>query len=155
VNQQLLKPPFDFETATRKVRAAEDLWNTTDPSKVVMAYSADSRWRNRTEVLLGRDAIRDFLAAKWSAELDYRLIKELWGFRENRMAVRFSYESRNDRGDWTRSFGNELWEFDPDGLMRRRHATINDLDINEGERLFRWPAGPRPHNHPGLTDLDL
>jgi nuclear transport factor 2 (NTF2) superfamily protein len=139
-----------------KVRLAEDLWNTRDPAKVVLAYSVDSRWRNRTENLTGREEIQAFLRAKWAKELEYRLVKELWGFRENRMAVRFTYESRDAAGIWTRSIGNELWEFDPDGLMRRRYATINDLQIGESERLFRWPApGPRPTDHPGLTELNL
>lgn len=148
-------PPFDLASATRKVRAAEDLWNTRDPARVVEAYSPDSRWRNRTELLTGREAIRDFLARKWAAELDYRLIKELWGFRDNRMAVRFCYESRNQDGLWTRSFGNELWEFNPEGLMRFRFATANDVAIQDSERLFLWPAGPRPEGHPGLSDLEL
>jgi len=156
VTQQLLAPPFDLQTASRKVRAAEDLWNTADPLKVILAYTSDTQWRNRTEVLTGRNAVRAFLADKWANELDYRLVKELWGFRENRMAVRFCYESRTVAGEWSRSFGNELWEFDPDGLMRRRHATINDLRIEEKDRLFRWPAnGPRPQGHPGLSDLGL
>nr|WP_283938458.1 nuclear transport factor 2 family protein [Sphingomonas alba] len=145
-----------MDSARKKVRLAEDLWNTTDPSKVVLAYTEDSLWRNRTENLAGRDEIQAFLHDKWRKELDYRLIKELWGFRENRMAVRFCYESHDVAGNWTRSFGNELWEFDPDGLMRRRYATINDLGIAESDRLFRWPApGPRPAGHPGLTELNI
>lgn len=153
---EALVPPFDLLSARKKVRLAEDLWNTTDPSKVVLAYTEDSRWRNRTENLAGRDEIQAFLHDKWTKELDYRLIKELWGFRENRMAVRFCYESRDAAGNWTRSFGNELWEFDPDGLMQRRYATINDLGIAESDRLFRWPApGPRPVDHPGLTELNI
>lgn len=148
-------PPFDRASATRKVRAAEDLWNTRDPGKVVEAYSIDSHWRNRTKLLTGREAIHEFLERKWARELDYRLIKELWGFRKNRMAVRFCYESRNHDRLWTRSFGNELWEFNPDGLMRLRFATANDVEIKESERLFLWPAGPRPEGHPGLSDLEL
>ena len=153
---EALVPPFDLHSARKKVRLAEDLWNTRDPSKVVLAYSEDSLWRNRTENLAGRVEIRAFLHDKWRKELDYRLVKELWGFRENRMAVRFCYESHDAAGTWTRSFGNELWEFDPDGLMRRRYATINDLGIAESDRLFRWPApGPRPAGHPGLTELNI
>lgn len=152
---QVLVPPFDLDSATRKVRTAENVWNSRDPTRVVPAYSEECRWRNRTDVIVGRDAIHDYLSAKWQREQEYRLIKELWGFRDNRMAVRFCYESRSDRGRWTRSHGNELWEFDDGGLMRRRLASANDIAIAEHERLFRWPAGPRPADHPGLTELGL
>ena len=148
-------PPFTPETAARKVRMAEDAWNSRDPAKMSLAYTPDSRWRNRAEFLVGRAAIEDFLTRKWAAELDYRLIKEVWDFRGNRIAVRFAYESHNAQGEWNRSFGNELWEFDDCGLMARRIASINDLPIEENERLFRWPLGPRPHDHPGLSDLGL
>ena len=148
-------PPFTPETAARKARAAEDAWNSRDPAKVSLAYTADSAWRNRTEFLQGRDAIVAFLTAKWSTELDYRLIKEVWGFRENRMAVRFAYEWRDAGGAWFRAYGNELWEFDSRGLMARRIASINDLPIAEADRLFRWPQGRRPDDHPGLSDLGL
>lgn len=152
---RVLAPPFDLDTATRKVRTAENLWNSRDPARVVQAYSEQSRWRNRTDALVGRDAIRAYLFEKWQRELDYRLIKELWGFRNNRMAVRFCYEFRSRDGHWTRSHGNELWEFDDDGLMRRRIASANDVEIAENERLFSWPDGPRPQDHPGLSELDL
>ena len=148
-------PPFTVETATRKARLAEDAWNSRDPVKVSMAYAVDSNWRNRTEFVTGREEIQAFLKRKWSRELEYRLIKEIWGFRENRMAVRFVYECHDDGGHWFRSFGNELWEFDAHGLMRRRIASINDLPILGSERLFKWPLGPRPDDHPGLTDLGL
>lgn len=148
-------PPFTPETAVQKARLAEDAWNSRDPAKVSLAYTPDSRWRNRTEFLAGREAIQAFLARKWAAELDYRLIKEVWNFRENRMAVRFAYESRDADGRWTRSYGNELWEFDEHGLMSRRVASINDLPIPEDERLFHWPLGRRPDDHPGLSDLGL
>jgi hypothetical protein len=148
-------PPFTVETATRKARLAEDAWNSRDPVKVSMAYTVDSNWRNRAEFVTGREEIQAFLKRKWSRELEYRLIKEIWGFRENRMAVRFVYECRDDGGHWFRSFGNELWEFDAHGLMRRRIASINDLPILGSERLFKWPLGPRPDDHPGLTDLGL
>ncbi len=151
----ILKPPFDSETAVQKVRTAEDSWNSRDPAKVSLAYSVDSSWRNRTEFLEGRAAIVDFLTRKWQRELEYRLIKELWGFKENRMAVRFAYEWHDADGQWFRSYGNELWEFDPEGLMRRRLASINDLPIGESDRLFRWPMGPRPGDHPGLSELGL
>lgn len=146
-------PPFTMETAIHKVRLAEDAWNSRDPARVALAYTPDSRWRNRAEFLEGRGAIRAFLERKWTRELDYRLIKELWGFRENRMAVRFAYEWRNDSGDWFRSYGNELWEFDEHGLMQRRIASINDAPIAEAERRYRWPLGPRPADHPSLSDL--
>ena len=148
-------PPFTAETAAQKARAAEDAWNTRDPKRVSMAYTPDSHWRNRTEVLQGRDAIVAFLTRKWGRELDYRLIKEVWGFREDRMAVRFAYEWRDDSGSWFRSYGVELWAFDAHGLMARRVASINDLPIAEGDRLYRWPLGRRPDDHPGLTELGL
>ena len=148
-------PPFTAETAVQKVRAAEDAWNTRDPAKVPLAYTPDSRWRNRSEFLRGRAEIEAFLRRKWARELDYRLIKELWAFAEARIAVRFVYEWRDDSGSWFRSHGNETWAFASNGLMERRIASINDLAIGEGERLFRWPLGPRPEGHPGLDDLGL
>ena len=148
-------PPFNPETAVQKVRLAENAWNSHDPEKVSLAYTEDSRWRNRAEFIQGREAIVAFLKRKWARELDYRLIKELWGFRENRMAVRFKYEWHDDSGNWFRSHGNELWEFDERGLMRRREASINDKPILESERKFFWPQGPRPEDHPGLTELGL
>jgi nuclear transport factor 2 (NTF2) superfamily protein len=144
-------PPFTLETATLKARKAEDAWNTRDPGKVSLAYSLDSRWRNRTESVQGRAEIVALLTRKWARELDYRLCKELWGFKENRMAVRFVYECHDAQGQWWRSFGNELWEFDANGLMTRREASINDLAIAEPERRFRWEPGPRPEDHPGQT----
>jgi len=143
-----------METALAKVRAAEDAWNSRDPERVALAYSPDSAWRNRREFIRGRDQIRAFLAGKWSRELDYRLAKALWGFRENRIAVRFQYEWRDAAGAWFRSYGNELWEFDDAGLMRRREASINDVRIPEHERRFRWDApGPRPSDHPGIPEV--
>ena len=148
-------PPFTPETAPQKVRAAENAWNTRDPERVAGAYTADSRWRNRAEFFAGHEAIVAFLRRKWARELEYRLVKELWGFRENRMAVRFAYEWRDDSGSWYRSHGNELWEFDDAGLMRRREASINDVPIREEERRFRWAAGPRPADHLWLPDLGL
>jgi nuclear transport factor 2 (NTF2) superfamily protein len=148
-------PPFTHETAVLKVRLAEDAWNTRDPEKVAAAYSADSRWRNRSEFLTGRQEIQEFLTRKWARELEYRLIKELWAFADDRVAVRFAYEWHDDSGQWFRSYGNENWEFDADGLMRRRHASINDLPIADSERLYAWPAGRRPDDHPGLTELGL
>jgi uncharacterized protein len=148
-------PPFTMETAVQKARMAEDAWNTRDPARVALAYTPDSRWRNRTEFLQGRVAIEAFLTRKWARELDYRLIKEIWGFRENRMAVRFAYEWHDDSGNWFRSYGNELWEFDEQGLMRRRVASINDAPIAERDRKYHWPLGPRPLDHPSLSDLDL
>ncbi len=148
-------PPFTIETATRKVRLAENAWNSRDPEKVALAYTEDSRWRNRAEFIQGREEIVIFLKRKWARELDYRLVKELWGFRENRMAVRFKYEWHDDSGNWYRSHGNELWEFDGHGLMRRREASINDTPILESERKFRWDQGPRPEDHPGLAALGL
>jgi len=148
-------PPFNPDTAVQKVRMAEDAWNTRDPERVALAYTEDSRWRNRGEFLHGRAAIVEFLNRKWARELDYRLIKELWGFRENRMAVRFKYEYHDDSGTWFRAHGNELWEFDENGLMRRREASINDTPIGESDRKFHWPLGKRPADHPGLTELGL
>jgi len=148
-------PPFTLETAKAKVRAAEDAWNTREPERVAMAYSQNSRWRNRSEFFSGREAIREFLARKWLREQEYRLIKELWAFHDNRIAVRFVYESHDPDGQWWRSFGNEQWEFDELGYMRRREASINDVKITEEERLFRWPLGSRPADQPGLTELDL
>jgi nuclear transport factor 2 (NTF2) superfamily protein len=150
----LLAPPFTLETATRKVRLAEDAWNTRDPNRVALAYSEDSVWRNRDRFLVGRDEIRTFLASKWDRELDYRLVKALWAFTADRIAVRFRYEWHDEAGHWFRSYGNELWEFDARGLMRRREASINDVAIREGERTFFWPApGPRPADHPGIPDV--
>ncbi|MGO8954638.1 MAG: DUF1348 family protein [Rhodomicrobium sp.] len=148
-------PPFTSETAAQKARMAEDAWNSRDPARVALAYTPDSIWRNRTEFLQGRAEIEAFLARKWRREIGYCLIKEVWGFRENRMAVRFAYEWHDDSGNWFRSYGNELWEFDGEGLMRRRIASINDLPIAEAERKFHWPRGPRPEGHPGLSDLGL
>ncbi len=148
-------PPFTEETAPVKVRMAEDAWNSRDPKRVALAYTPDSHWRNRTEFIVGRPAIEAFLTGKWEREHEYRLVKELWGFRGNRMAVRFCYEFHNDGGDWFRSYGNELWEFDEHGLMRRRVASINDLPIAEKDRLFHWPQGRRPDDHPGLSELGL
>ena len=149
-------PPFTTaEAAAQKVRMAEDAWNTRDPARVSLAYMPDSHWRNRTEFLQGREKIVAFLTRKWASELDYRLIKELWGFRENRMAVRFAYEWHDDSGNWFRSYGNENWEFDADGLMQRRFACINDLPIPETDRKYHWPLGRRPDDHPGLSDLGL
>jgi nuclear transport factor 2 (NTF2) superfamily protein len=148
-------PPFTRETAIQKVRAAENGWNTRDAARVALAYTADSVWRNRAEFITGRDEIVAFLTRKWMRELDYRLIKELWAFDTHRIAVRFAYESHDDSGNWYRSYGNENWEFDEHGLMRRRHASINDLPISVAERKFHWPLGPRPDDHPGLSDLGL
>lgn len=148
-------PPFTAETAALKARLAEDAWNSRDPDRVVLAYTEDSRWRNRSEFFEGRDAIRAFLVRKWQAELDYRLVKEVWAFTAERIAVRFVYECRDERGAWRRAHGNEQWEFDAHGLMRRREASINDVPVSEGERRFRWPLGPRPPDHPGLTELGL
>jgi nuclear transport factor 2 (NTF2) superfamily protein len=150
-----LPPPFTRETAILKVRKAEDGWNSRNSQQVALAYSVDSQWRNRSEFLTGRDAIIAFLTRKWANELEYRLIKELWAFHENRIAVRFAYESHDSSGQWYRSYGNENWEFDEQGLMKRRHASINDLPIRESERLFHWPIGRRPDDHPGLSELGL
>ncbi|MGO1120635.1 nuclear transport factor 2 family protein [Rhodovibrionaceae bacterium A322] len=148
-------PPFTADTARQKVRAAEDGWNSRNPAKVSLAYSPDSHWRNRAEFLTGRAEIEAFLTRKWAKELDYRLIKELWAFADNRIAVRFAYEWQDHGGNWTRSYGNENWEFDADGLMRRRFASINDLPIDASDRKFHWPLGRRPDDHPGLSDLGL
>nr|WP_250809293.1 nuclear transport factor 2 family protein [Neorhizobium tomejilense] len=146
-------PPFTTETAVEKVRLAEDGWNSRDPARVALAYTVDSYWRNRAEFLEGREAIVGFLTRKWQRELDYRLVKELWSFRENRIAVRFAYEWHDDSGNWFRSYGNENWEFDEHGLMRRRLASINDAPIREVERRFHWPLGRRPDDHPSLSAL--
>ncbi|WP_118184256.1 DUF1348 family protein [Paraburkholderia phosphatilytica] len=148
-------PPFTRETAIQKVRAAEDAWNTRDPERVSLAYTPESRWRNRSEFITGRGEIVGLLRRKWAKELDYRLIKELWAFTDNRIAVRFAYEWHDDSNNWFRSYGNENWEFDENGLMARRHASINDLPIKESDRLCRWPLGRRPDDHPGLSDLGL
>ena len=148
-------PPFTRESAIQKVRLAEDAWNSRDPEKVSLAYTIDSRWRNRAEFVNGRAAIVEFLQRKWTRELDYRLIKELWAFTENRIAVRFAYECHDDSGHWYRSYGNENWEFDNEGLMRVRLASINDLPIQESERKYHWALGRRPDDHPGLSDLEL
>jgi nuclear transport factor 2 (NTF2) superfamily protein len=148
-------PPFTLATASTKVRMAEDAWNTRDPARVALAYTEDSHWRNRSEFLTGRPAIEAFLQRKWSKELDYRLIKEIWCFGEARIAVRFAYEWHDTQGQWFRSYGNENWEFAADGLMRRRIASINDLPIAASERKYHWPHGPRPAEHPGLSDLGL
>jgi nuclear transport factor 2 (NTF2) superfamily protein len=148
-------PPFTEETAKVKVRAAEDGWNSRDPEKVSLAYTVDSRWRNRAEFLQGREQIVAFLTRKWARELEYRLIKELWAFAGNRIAVRFAYEYRDDSGNWFRAYGNENWEFDGEGLMLARHASINDLPIKESERKFHWAQGRRPDGHPGLSELGL
>ncbi len=146
-------PPYTLETATRKVRLAEDAWNTRDPSFVAQAYTLDSRWRNRTQFIEGREAIEGFLKLKWQRELEYRLIKEIWGCRENRIAVRFAYEWHDNSGQWYRSYGNENWEFDEAGLMRRRIASINDAPILESARAYHWPLGRRPDDHPSLSEL--
>jgi len=148
-------PPFDAESATQKVRLAEDAWNTREPERVALAYTPDSIWRNRAEFIHGREAIVQFLKRKWSKELDYRLIKELWAFHENRIAVRFAYEWHDDSGNWFRSYGNENWEFTVNGFMQRRIASINDLPILDAERKYYWPLGRRPDEHPGLSDLGL
>jgi uncharacterized protein len=148
-------PPFTAETAVQKARMAENAWNSRDPAKVALAYTENSCWRNRSEFFQGREAIEGFLRRKWAKELDYRLIKEVWTYRDNRIAVRFAYEWHDDSGHWFRSYGNENWEFDEHGLMRRRVASINDLPIKEDERKYRWPLGRRPEDHPGLSDLGL
>lgn len=148
-------PPFTADTAAQKARMAEDAWNSRDSDKVSLAYSADSVWRNRSEFLQGREAIVAFLTGKWARELDYRLIKEVWAFAGNRIAVRLAYEWHDDKGDWFRSYGNENWQFDDAGLMTRRIASINDLAIAGRERLYHWPLGPRPTDHPSLSDLGL
>jgi uncharacterized protein len=148
-------PPFTHETAAQKVRMAEDGWNNRNPEKVALAYTIDSQWRNRAEFPVGREQIVEFLTRKWTSEHEYRLIKELWAFEGNRIAVRFAYEWHNDACEWFRSYGNENWEFDEHGLMCRRYASINDLLIKENDRMFHWPLGRRPDNHPGLSDLGL
>ena len=148
-------PPFTLETAREKVRLAEDGWNSRNPEKVSLAYTTDSVWRNRAEFISGRTAIVDFLTRKWARELDYRLIKELWAFHENRIAVRFAYEWHDDSGNWFRSYGNENWEFNADGLMAHRIASINDLPIAASDRKYFWPPGRRPEDHPGLSELGL
>ncbi len=150
-----LVPPFTLETATAKIRLAEDGWNSRDPQRVSLAYTPDSRWRNRAEFVNGRAEIVTFLTRKWAKELDYRLIKELWAFTDNRIAVRYAYEWHDDSCNWYRSYGNENWEFDAEGLMQRRFACINDRPIQESERKFFWPLGRRPDDHPGLTELGL
>jgi uncharacterized protein len=146
-------PPFALETAIQKIRTIEDAWNSREPEKMILAYTADSRWRNRAEFLNGRAEILGFLKRKWSKELDYRLIKELWAFRGNRIAVRFAYEFHDDSGTWFRSYGNENWEFDENGLMRLRIASINDLPIKDSDRKYHWPLGRRPDSHPSLSEL--
>jgi uncharacterized protein len=146
-------PPFTLQTAVEKVRLIEDAWNSRDPERLALGYSEDSRWRNRAEFLNGRAEVKAFLRRKWSRELDYRLIKEMWSFGGNRIAVRFAYECHDDSDNWFRSYGNENWEFEDDGLMRTRYASINDLPIRESERRFHWPLGRRPDDHPGLSDL--
>ncbi|MES0043547.1 nuclear transport factor 2 family protein [Mesorhizobium sp. M0091] len=146
-------PPFTAETAAQKARLAEDAWNSRDPERVSLAYTQDSTWRNRAEFVSGRNEIVSFLTRKWARELDYRLIKEVWTWNDNRIAVRFAYEWRDDSGHWFRSYGNENWEFDAAGLMRRRVASVNDLPIAEGERKYHWPLGRRPDDHPGLSEL--
>ena len=148
-------PPFTHETAVQKVRMAEDAWNTRDPDKCVMVYSEDTRWRNRNEFPVGRNEVHAFLTRKWQKELEYRLIKELWAFTDNRIAVRFAYECHDAAGQWFRSYGNENWEFNEYGYMVRRYASINDLEIAEADRKFHWPLGRRPDDHPSLSDLDL
>ena len=148
-------PPFDAEGAAKKARAAEDAWNSRDPQRVSMAYTPDSAWRNRSEFFSGREAIVQFLTRKWAKELEYRLIKEVWAYQGNRIAVRFAYEWHDDSGQWFRSYGNENWEFDEHGFMMRRFASINDLPIAEADRQFHWPLGRRPDDHPGLSDLGL
>jgi uncharacterized protein len=154
-NQRPPVPPFDQDAAVKKVRLAEDSWNSRDPAKVSRAYSLHSVWRNRAEFLVGREEIVQFLTRKWAKELDYRLIKELWAFHQNRIAVRFAYEWHDDSGNWFRSYGNENWEFEGNGLMARRIASINDLPIREEDRKYFWPFGRRPDDHPGLSDLGL
>ena len=148
-------PPFDAESAAKKVRLAEDAWNSRDPQRVALAYTPDSVWRNRSEFLSGREQIVQFLTRKWNKELDYRLIKELWAFHGDRIAVRFAYEWHDDSGNWFRAYGNENWEFDERGFMRRRIASINDLPIQEADRKYRWPLGRRLDDHPGLSELGL
>ena len=153
--RRLPLPPFTRETAEEKVRLAEDGWNSRDPQKVALAYTSDTKWRNRAEFINGREEAEAFLTRKWAKELDYRLIKELWAFTDNRIAVRYAYEWHDDSGNWFRSYGNENWEFDENGLMARRYACLNDLPIQESERNYQWPLGRRPDNHPGLSELGL
>lgn len=148
-------PPFSFEEAVQKVRMAENAWNARDPAKVALAYTPDTRWRNRSEFLIGRAEVEAFLTRKWATETDYRLIKEIWAHGDARIAVRFCYEYSDGKGQWFRAYGNENWEFDKDGYMAERHASINDVPIQEADRLLHWPAGPRPDNHPGLSELGL
>mmetsp|Transcript_2305 Transcript_2305/g.5450 ORF Transcript_2305/g.5450 Transcript_2305/m.5450 type:complete len:157 (-) Transcript_2305:19-489(-) len=148
-------PPFTKETAIQKVRAAEDAWNNRDPTKVPMAYTEDTKWRNRSEIFQGRYKVREFLERKWSKELEYRLIKEYWAHGDDRIAVRFAYEYNTADGQWFRAYGNENWEFDENGLMKTRHASTNDLPITESERLYHWPQGRRPDGHPSLSELGL
>lgn len=148
-------PPFNHETASQKVRMAEDAWNTRDPDRVVLVYTEDTRWRNRAEFPVGREQVRQFLQRKWAKELEYRLIKELWAFSGNRIAVRFAYEWHDNSGQWFRSYGNENWEFNEQGFMMRRFASINDLSIKESARKFFWPLGHRPDEHPGLNDFEM
>lgn len=148
-------PPFDADTAAKKARMAEDAWNSKDPERVSLAYTEDSVWRNRSEFFAGRPAIVEFLTRKWAKEIDYRLIKEVWAFHGNRIAARFAYEYCDASGNWFRAHGNEQWEFDEAGLMRRREASINDVPIKESERKFHWPSGPRPADHPGLSELGM
>ncbi len=148
-------PPFTRESAIEKIRLAEDGWNSRDPDRVALAYTTDTQWRNRAEFVHSREEARAFLARKWNKELDYRLIKELWAYTDNRIAVRYAYEWRDDAGNWFRSYGNENWEFDTQGLMHRRYSSINDLPIKAEARLFHWPLGRRPDDHPGLSELGL
>jgi len=155
IEKKLPLPPFDAQTASQKVRMAENAWNGRDPEKVALAYTPASVWRNRSEFLSGREKIVEFLTRKWNKELDYRLVKELWAFEKNRIAVRFAYEWHDDSGNWFRSYGNENWQFDENGLMELRIASINDMPIREDERKFRWPLGQRPLDHPGLSDMGL
>ncbi|HET7333318.1 nuclear transport factor 2 family protein [Dyella sp.] len=155
IEQRPPLPPFTRETAIQKVRLAEDAWNSRDPNRVALAYTSGSRWRNRAEFINGREAIVAFLTRKWSRELEYRLIKELWAFEGNRIAVRFAYEWHDDAGNWFRSYGNENWLFDENGLMAERYASINDVPITEAQRKYHWPQGRRPDDHPGLSDLGL
>ena len=155
IDQRPPLPPFTRETAIQKVRLAEDAWNSRDPNRVALAYTSGSRWRNRAEFINGREAIVAFLTRKWSRELEYRLIKELWAFEGNRIAVRFAYEWHDDAGNWFRSYGNENWLFDENGLMAERYASINDVPITEAQRKYHWPQGRRPDDHPGLSDLGL
>ncbi|MEM9365706.1 MAG: nuclear transport factor 2 family protein [Planctomycetota bacterium] len=151
-----LVPPFNLESATKKIRMAENAWNTRDPERIALAYSVDTQWRNRSEIFSGRDAVVEFLTRKWSVELDYRLVKELWAFGENRIAVRFQYEYHNEAGQWFRAYGNENWQFDAEGLMEQRQASINDIAIEASERKFFWDApGHRPEDHPGLTEMGM